>query len=356
MNAAYERYSDLIFKHQSSNKFEAGAPTLTNVDIQVKDHSEAYPQIGTDESYELNIPADGTAITLTAQTVYGAIRGLESLSQLIVFDFDTQTYVIPSTPIAIDDAPRYPHRGLLLDTSRHYQPISFLQSTIDSLAYAKYNVLHWHVVDTQSFPFESLSYPKLWAGSFTKQERYTQSDIKALVEYGRLRGVKIMIEFDMPGHAASWCAGYPEICPSTTCTQPLNPASNLTFPLITGLLAECSGSGATPGLFPYNLLHLGGDEVSYACWESSADILAWEAANGLAGSEATYEMFVDQAAAITRSLSRLSVQWVEVFEHFGDKLDNNTVVHVWKEKSTLDGVLKAGYRALLSNQDDWYLE
>ena len=356
LNSAFERYSALIFKHQASNKFSADTKFLTHVSVKIEDPSESYPQLDTDESYQLYIPSDGGEITLSAKTVYGAMYGLESLSQLIIFDYDTQSYVIPSTPITIDDAPRYAHRGMLLDTSRHFQPISFLQATIDALSYAKYNVLHWHVVDTQSFPFESLTYPKLWEGSYTKQERYTQNDIKSLVEYGRLRGVKIMIEFDMPGHAASWCAGYPEICPSTLCTQPLNPASNLTFPLITSLLGECTGDSTSEGLFPYTMLHLGGDEVSYKCWEASSDIRAWEEANGFEGSEDTYEYFVDKAATITRSLNRLPVQWVEVFEHFGSNLDNNTVVHVWKEKTTLDGVLTAGYRALLSNQDDWYLD
>jgi hexosaminidase len=168
-----------------------------------------------------------------------------------------------------------------------------------------------------------------------------------------------MIEFDMPGHAASWCVGYPNICPSLTCLQPLNPASNLTFPLITSLLKECATGEATvdrQALFPYGLLHLGGDEVSYTCWEQSAAITAWEQQQGLDGSEDVYAYFVNQVATITRNLNRLPVQWVEVFEHFGSALNQDTIVHVWKEKTTLDGVLKAGYRALLSNQDDWYLD
>ena len=208
----------------------------------------------------------------------------------------------------------------------------------------------------QSFPFQSSTFPKLWDGAYTSQERYTQNDARELVEYGRLRGVKVMIEFDMPGHAGSWCAGYPEICPSTKCTEPLNPASNLTFTLIDSLLSECTGRQAGKGLFPYSFLHLGGDEVDYGCWESSAEVQKWEKQQGFNGSEDTYEYFVDKVATITRQQARTPVQWVEVFEHFGSKLDNNTVVHVWKEKSTLDSVVSAGYRALLSDNDVWYLD
>jgi hexosaminidase len=357
LTQAYERYNTLIFQHNVTKKFSKD-PYVNRVSVSVEVCSEDYPQLSTDESYTLDVPADVEVlqIEIKAKTVYGALRALESLSQLVTYDYDLGSYLISSTPISIADAPRYAHRGMLLDTARHYQPVSFIQKTIDALSYAKYNVLHWHVVDTQSFPFESQTYPKLWDGSYTKQERYSTSDILSLVEYGRLRGVKIMIEFDMPGHAGSWCAGYPEICPSPTCTQPLDPSSDATFPLITSLLGEVTGAGGTAGVFPYELLHLGGDEVSYTCWEASPKIKAWEKKQGFAGSEDTYEYFVDKTASIARSQNRLPVQWVEVFEHFGSSLSNDTVVHVWKEKSTLDGVLQAGYRSLLSNQDSWYLD
>lgn len=112
----------------------------------------------------------------------------------------------------------------------------------------------------------------------------------------------------MPGHAAAWCAGYPEICPSATCLQPLNPASNLTFPLITSLLGECAGSNndGQAALFPYKLLHLGGDEVNYSCWESSAEIQSWETANGLNGSEDTYKFFVDKGEAECANIAEVN--------------------------------------------------
>jgi len=354
LTQAFDRYNKLLFTHPVKG---ASTPAV-KVLVSVKDASEDYPQLDTDESYKLQISDDDkSAISIDAQTVYGALRGIESLSQLVRFDFDIQRYVIDNTPISVDDEPRYNHRGLLLDTSRHFQSIADIKRTIDALSYAKFNVFHWHVVDTQSFPFESVTYPKLWQGSYTKQERYTQLDMADVVEYGRARGVKVMIEFDMPGHAASWCAGYPEICPSANCLQPLDPSKDATWTLIQSLLGECTGNG-TPGkgLFPYNLIHLGADEVSYECWEASPTIQAWEKQNNINGSEGTYEYFVDRTASIARKLNRLPVQWVEVFEHFGSNLDNNTVIHIWKEKTTLDEVVVAGYRALLSNQDVWYLD
>jgi hexosaminidase len=164
---AYARTNNLIFNHAVDEAVASKLSATYAVEVTVEDSSEAHPQLDTDESYTLDIPAASAStasalanpIKITAKTVYGALYALQSLSQLVVYDFDSDSYLVPSTPMQVIDAPRYPHRGMLLDTSRHYQPMSFLQLAVDSLSYAKYNVLHWHVVDTQSFPIESKSNP-----------------------------------------------------------------------------------------------------------------------------------------------------------------------------------------------------
>ena len=113
------------------------------------------------------------------------------------------------------------------------------------------------------------------------QERYSQEDIRDVVEHARLHGVRVMIEFDQPGHAASWCVGYPEVCPSPTCKGPLNPASAKTFDLIEAVLGECTGKKPLAGLFPETMIHLGGDEVNTACWNEVPTIAKWLTANNL---------------------------------------------------------------------------
>ena len=135
----------------------------------------------------------------------------------------------------------------MIDTGRHFQPVASIKQLINSLPYAKLNVLHWHMSDSQSFALESLSWPRLWQGSFSPQERYLQSEVADVVEYARKRAVRVMVEFDMPGHAAAWCKGYPEVCPSPTCLQPLNVANNTTFVMIAELLNEITGGKSGAG-------------------------------------------------------------------------------------------------------------
>ena len=121
-----------------------------------------------------------------------------------------------------------------------------------------------------------------------------------------MRGVRVMPEFDMPGHAQSWCTGYPDLCPSSTCLTPLDLSRNSTFALIDRLLAECttsaspSSKGKPSGLFPENA-HLGGDEVSTGCWESTPRIKQWLDAQGMSADDGYGAYFVKKTASIAMS-------------------------------------------------------
>eukprot|EP01062_Namystynia_karyoxenos_P048309 TRINITY_DN3672_c0_g1_i4.p1 TRINITY_DN3672_c0_g1~~TRINITY_DN3672_c0_g1_i4.p1 ORF type:complete len:529 (+),score=186.51 TRINITY_DN3672_c0_g1_i4:78-1664(+) len=360
LQQAAQRYQKLYFPH---NAGASSGGAVSGVVVTVDDTDESHPQLGTDESYQLTVPVSGKA-TLHAQTVYGALRGLETLSQLIQFDFDAGQYVIPFLPFSATDAPRFPHRGLMIDTARHFQTLRSIRAVIDSLPYAKLNVLHWHMSDSQSFPMESSSAPKLWDGAWSPQERYLQSDIADIIEYARLRGVRVMVEFDMPGHAGSWCKGYPEVCPSPSCTQPLNVANNATFDLIEKLLMEMTGGKASakgapsPGLFKDNFIHLGGDEVNTGCWTKTPAIADWLQKQGMSADDG-YAYFVKRAAAIALAQEHRPVQWSEVYDHFKTKLDKKTVVHIWKTVTNVTEVVANGYNVLLDvsgGPSSWYLD
>ena len=167
---AIARYRALIF----SRGERGGAPPggATAVTINVSDASEAYPADWTlvDESYELHVPAPGdaasSAIALTARTVYGALRALETLAQLVAYEPALDAYAVAAAPVAVADAPRFAHRGLLVDVARHYQPPARLRGVVDAMVASKLNVLHLHLTDQQAFPVQSAAYPKLWRGAY----------------------------------------------------------------------------------------------------------------------------------------------------------------------------------------------
>ena len=138
LTAAFARYEKLTLPHSTPAAGTVRPGTLLEtVLVTVDDTSEAHPQLETDESYILKVPVGSPYATLHSKTIYGALRGLETFSQLVVFDFDTQTHKLPLAPWFITDAPRFPHRGLMIDTSRHFIPLHAMRRIIDSLQYAK---------------------------------------------------------------------------------------------------------------------------------------------------------------------------------------------------------------------------
>ncbi|KAF9593452.1 hypothetical protein IFM89_023259 [Coptis chinensis] len=162
--------------------------------------------------------------------------GVVTFSQLCTFSYKTKLVEVYKAPWYIQDEPKFAFRGLLLDTSRHYLPIAVIKQVIESMSYAKLNVLHWHIIDEESFPLEVPSYPDLWKGSYSKWERYTVEDAYDIVDFAKMRGINVMAEIDIPGHAESWGTGYPDLWPSRTCREPLDVTKNFTFDVISGIL------------------------------------------------------------------------------------------------------------------------
>ncbi|KAF6164360.1 hypothetical protein GIB67_037517 [Kingdonia uniflora] len=206
---AFQRYREVIFKRNSkSRRNDAVVYDVSLLKIVVKSKNESL-NLGVDESYSLYVSKQdqhsiiGEA-TIEANTVYGALRGLETFSQLCTFNYETKTVEVNKAPWYIQDKPRFVFRGLLLDTSRHYLPTNVIKKVIESMSYAKLNVLHWHIIDEESFPLEVPSYPNLWKGSYSKWERYTVEDAYDIVNFAKKRGINIMAEIDIPGHAESW--------------------------------------------------------------------------------------------------------------------------------------------------------
>jgi hexosaminidase len=319
--------------------------------VNVANPSEVL-NLSTNESYELSVSTAGDAV-LTAPTIFGAMRGMETFFQLVTAATDS-TLRVNDVPIHVSDTPRFAWRGLLMDTARHYLPTSTLKASIDGLAASKMNVLHWHVVDAQSFPFNSASVPELVQGAYAAPLTYTPSDVLEVVQYGLARGVRVIPEFDIPGHAYSWGIGLPWI--TTSCPPyehnvnniPLDPTQDHTYEIVEKLLTEVQG------LFSDDFIHLGGDEVVTGCWKDNANVSAWLAKHGKSVSDLV-PYFVKQVDTfVTGTLNRTVVHWEEVFEA-GATVPANTVFQVWKSHTELASVVQAGHRAILSNSDAWYL-
>eukprot|EP00049_Salpingoeca_infusionum_P022989 m.9815 g.9815 ORF g.9815 m.9815 type:complete len:552 (-) comp5496_c0_seq1:3325-4980(-) len=339
--------------------------SLVSAQIVVASSSETLDD-KTDTSYTLNMTASGTQYTalITAQTVFGALYGLESLAQLMEVRVDG-SYVMRGAPWNIQDKARFTHRGLLIDSSRHFLPVETIQDMIDAMSMAKLNVLHWHLVDAISFPFNSSALPKFYKGAYSVQEMYSVDDVQGVVAYAKARGVRIMVEVDTPGHSASWRFGYPEAfpnCPNTLAHNvnngALNPANNATFDLLETLLTELGQ------IFPDSFFHIGGDEVSYLCWEEDPSVAAFMSQMGFGTNYQKLQQYYETRLRdiATKVLpGRSIVIYQDTFDD-GVVVPKDIVFDAWKSSNPpilqeLATLVKAGYRAVLANgpNSEWYL-
>ncbi|XP_010534473.1 PREDICTED: beta-hexosaminidase 1 isoform X2 [Tarenaya hassleriana] len=357
VKAAFGRYVGIIFKHvvdrAGRSRFFRGAHyDITSLKIVVHSDSEEL-QLGVDEGYTLMVSKNNYqsivgGATIEANTVYGALRGLETFSQLCAFDYLTKSVQIYKAPWYIQDQPRFKYRGLLIDTSRHFLPLDVIKQIIESMSFAKFNVLHWHIVDEESFPVETPTYPNLWKGAYSKWEKYTVEDAYEIVRFAKMRGINVMAEIDVPGHAESG-TGYPDLWPSPSCREPLDVSKNFTFDVISGILGDLRK------IFPFELFHLGGDEVNTDCWKNTTHVNEWLRYRNITTKDA-YEYFVLRAQQIAISKNWTPVNWEETFKSFGDKLDPRTVVHNWLENDICPKAVAKGFRCIFSYSGYWYLD
>lgn len=236
---------------------------------------------------------------------------------------------------SIWDTPRFRHRGLLIDTARHYLPVGLIKTHLDAMEMAKLNVLHWHIVDDESFPYASKQVPELSEeGAFDPKAVYTGEDITEIVEYAHARGIRVIPEIDTPGHTASWGKSHPEIL--TECMDskgnptgelgPMDPTKEGTFTLIWQVLREMSTR------FPDLFVHLGGDEVDVGCWGSNPSVREWMQAKGMGrdlGKLVAYH--TQQVLDLAGSAGKEGIVWQEALDAVGGAdLPQSTIVHVWK--------------------------
>ncbi|XP_066272220.1 beta-hexosaminidase subunit beta-like [Branchiostoma lanceolatum] len=368
-----ERYRGLLFWIPADERVSvSGDSVLDRLRVTISGTCTKYPSLDSDESYTLTVPASGEA-TLSAQTAWGALRGLETFSQL-VYEVDGKHKLNVTT---IDDEPRFPHRGVMLDTARHFIAVPYIIQNLDAMAYNKINVFHWHMVDDQSFPFQSTTYPDLSGkGAYTQDNVYSPEDVRSVVEYARMRGIRVIPEFDSPGHMQSWGQGHPDLltsCSPTSIQQdiyhlgPANVARNSTYDFMQRLFQEIRE------VFADEYLHLGGDEVHFQCWMSNDEIQQFMQQQGFPNTTEGFAKlegyYIHRLINILKEFPKRTrgIVWQEIFDNniiSGDfTIDLDTIIHVWQWNNSnfqgiqywdeLPQVTAAGYRAILSSC--WYL-
>jgi hexosaminidase len=296
-----------------------------------------------DESYALTVvPA---SVRVEAKTDLGVLRGFETLLQLL--SADETGYYFPC--VTITDAPRFTWRGLLIDVGRHFQPVEVIKRNLDGMAAVKMNVLHLHLTEDQGFRVESKVYPKL-AELGSDGMFFTQDQIRDMIAYAADRGIRVVPEFDLPGHSTSWFVAYPEFAsaPGSYAIErhfgvfapTFDPTNERVNRFLDGFFKEMAG------LFPDPYIHIGGDEVEGHQWDANPGIEAFKKKHGFATNDALQAYFNSRLLKILTKHGKKMVGWDEIFQ---PGLPKDIVIQSWRGPQSLVEAAQKGYQGILSN-------
>ena len=304
---------------------------------------ESVQKLGEDESYKLEVTPTGARITAPADL--GVLRGVETFLQLI--QPSPSGFVVPA--VTINDQPRFPWRGLMIDVSRHFAPVDVIKRNLDAMAAVKMNVFHWHLSDNQAFRVESKKFPKLQEMGSGGQY-YTQDQIRDVITYAHDRGIRVIPEFDMPGHATAWFAGYSELASGSgpyameqkfgIFDPAMNPAREETYKWLDKFIGEMTA------LFPDQYFHIGGDEVNGKEWDANSKIQEFKRAHNLQTNEDLQAYFTKRVQEIVKKHKKTMVGWDEVLH---PDIPTDVVIQSWRGPKGLAQAARGGYRAILSN-------
>jgi hexosaminidase len=345
LDSAVRRVTARISRQTGVPMMPGTTPTLR---VECSARGAQNPTLGEDESYQLDVSSDGARIQ--APTVAGALHGLETFSQLIVPG--AEGFEAPA--VHIEDRPRFQWRGLMLDVGRHWLPIEIVERNLDAMAAVKLNVFHWHLSEDQGFRVESKLYPKLHQMG-SDGLYFTQDEVRRVVAYARDRGIRVVPEFDIPGHTTSWLAGYPELGSAPGPFQigrtwgvyenALDPTREETYQFLDRFLGEMAP------LFPDPFFHIGGDEVVGKQWNANTKIQAFAKQHNLKDAHALQTYFNQRVQTILKKHGKIMIGWDEILQ---PDLPQGTVVQSWRGGESLAKAVAQGYRGILSS--GYYLD
>jgi len=340
VDRAIDRFKDQLTKQTAILLQKPVDPAHTTLTVRAEHGSQKVLKVGDDESYDLVVNASGAQ--LTAPNPLGVLHGLETFLQLV--SVTPNGFAVPA--VTIHDQPRFVWRGTLIDVGRHFIPIDVMKRNIDGMAAVKMNVLHWHIYDNEGFRVESKRFPKL-TGEGSDGRFYTQQEIRDFIAYAHDRGVRIMPEFEMPGHSRSMYVGYPELAsgPGPYKMEPgapdaeMDPTREETYKFIDKFLEEMAS------LFPDQYVHIGGDEVGGKEWEANPKIQTFMREHGMKNKQDLQAYFNQRLQKIVSKHHKIMVGWDEVLH---PDLPKTVVVQSWRGQESLASSARQGYRGMLS--------
>jgi hexosaminidase len=310
--------------------------------ISVDGPGQTIQSVDEDESYSLDVSTSG--VRLHAATVVGAMRGLETLQQLI--QADAAGYFLPV--VSIQDTPRFRWRGLMIDCGRHFMPVEVIRRTLDGMAAVKLNVFHWHLTEDQGFRMESRAFPGL-TGLGSDGLFYTQEQAREIVAYARDRGIRVVPEFDMPGHSSAWFVGYPDLASAPgpfhierefgVFDPVMDPTRESTYKFLDTFIAEMAA------IFPDHFMHIGGDENNGVEWKANPHIQSFMREHNLHDTAALQNYFNLRLLKILEKHGKHMIGWDEILT---PDLPKDVVVQSWRGFDSLAAGAKAGYSTILS--------
>lgn len=314
-----------------------------NSQMQITCKRNAKVELNENESYSLFISPK--KIELKSENDLGALRGLETLLQLLTAD--DEGYFFPCTEI--EDKPRFPWRGLMIDVSRHFMPIDVIKRNLDAMAAVKMNVFHWHLSDDQGFRVESFILPKLHQ-LCSDGLYYTQVQIKEIIEYADERGIRVYPEFDIPGHSTAFFTAYPELASAPgpykiernwgVFDPTFNPTIEETYIFFDKLFGEMTK------LFPDPYFHIGGDENNGKQWNTNESIQSFMKKNKIKDNHALQSYFNNRILKILTKYGKMMIGWDEILH---PEMPNNIVIQSWRGTKSLIESAQKGYMGILSN-------
>ncbi len=335
LDHARQRFLDMLSRETGIPLWREAVVNKPSFTVHTEGPSLPVQQLGEDESYRLAVSASG--VQLSAANPLGVLHGLQTF--LLLVRVTQKGFSVPA--ITIEDRPRFPWRGLLIDSGHRFVRLPVIKRNLDAMEAVKLNVFHWRFSDDAGFHIESKRFPLLQekaSGGFY----YTQEEVKEIIAYARDRGIRVMPEFDMPCHTASWFRAYPEFGSGHIPGEgsAMDPTRESTYKFLSGFIEEMAE------LFPDAYFHTGGDECDFHEWESNPRIQEYMRVHGIKDGAALQAQFTAQIETIVAQNKKIMMGWDEVLQPGAPK---EVVIQSWRGPRSLADAARNGNRGVLSS-------